>query len=191
MVWMCASCVSFPSESVARIELVTPLLASFVLTISASRRKRSMSASGGTGATAIAAGETGSAAGLCGAPDGTAMEIAAARKNDAPMGTPSEPCMCPDCRHLNGAIVRKMSIEGKTDFRDRTFRGDQERVTRVSAAASRPYETSAGIAVCSARIEAVHGVCFLHNPAMFMARVIIVDDHGDTRAGYEEFLAAF
>jgi len=26
---------------------------------------------------------------------------------------------------------------------------------------------------------------------MFMARVIIVDDHGDTRAGYAEFLAEF
>jgi len=31
----------------------------------------------------------------------------------------------------------------------------------------------------------------LHNLAMFMARVIIVDDHGDTRAGYAEFLTAF
>ena len=34
-------------------------------------------------------------------------------------------------------------------------------------------------------------VWFLHNPATLMARVIIVDDHGDTRAGYAEFLTAF
>jgi two-component system, cell cycle response regulator DivK len=33
-------------------------------------------------------------------------------------------------------------------------------------------------------------VCFLHGRS-HMARCIIVDDHGDTRAGYAEFLSAF
>src|SRR5215218_1777274 len=118
---MCASCVSLPSESVACTEFVTPLPAFLVLTTLASRRNRSISASGGTGATATAAGAGALGCGVWAGASGTAMVIAAATNNDAPMGNSFGTLDLSGLPARNRAIVRKMRTEGKTDFAGGTF----------------------------------------------------------------------